>query len=649
MRHRPDIDGLRAVAVLPVVIYHTGMGLLPGGYLGVDIFFVISGYLITSILIEDLREGRFSIARFYQRRILRLFPALFAMLGATVVAAWVLLFPAGLEEFGQTLRATVLFLSNLHFAFSYGYFSASAESNPLLHTWSLAVEEQFYILFPLMLAFAFRRGKVGAMVIGVLLASFAAAVILGPQSPESAFFLLHTRAWEMLIGAVLAVGLLAPPRSDRLAGVVGLAGMAAIFGSMLWLDRQASSLGLVANVPAVLGAAALLWAGARPGNLAARVLSVAPARAVGLISYSLYLWHWPIFVFWKTGFAAELTVPSALALCALSGVMAAASWYFIEQPARRLNRRLGLRHLLVPVGLATALLIGTTIAGSMGKGWPDRFAPEVVRVLDVRSDYLASPARACLQGALRKSTNLTPDEIDAGACRFGATGPVDVVIWGDSHAGALIPAFEGLPAHRSAILLARPGCPPGDGLQPIGGLFSDDNAAECVAFNAMVRRYIEARKPQAVLMIARWAFHLDHEWIAAQEASRARFAEENVADSLRRQVDTLATRGIRVGVLAPIPYPGLEVPEQMARDMVLGVSAEKGQSLQDYTAQNHDALQLLQGLQGAQVIAVAPILCKDGFCPFAQGDMPVFVDSSHLSPIGALSLKPALDGFFAAP
>lgn len=571
------------------------------------------------------------------------------MLAATVVAAWVLLFPAGLEEFGQTLRATVLFLSNLHFAFSYGYFTTSAETNPLLHTWSLAVEEQFYILFPLMLAFAFRRGKVGAMVIAVMLASVVAALVLGPSSPESSFFLLHTRAWELLIGAGLAVGLLAPPRSDRVAGLVGLAGLGAIFAAMLWLDRQSSALGLMAALPAVLGAAALIWAGARPQNLSARVLSIAPARAVGLISYSLYLWHWPVFVFWKTGFAAALTPLSAVALCALSAALATASWAIIEQPARRLNARLRLRDLLLPVGVATALLIGTTVVASIGKGWPGRFPPEISQILAARSDYLASPARACLQGALRKSTSLTPDEIDAGACHFGRNGPADVVIWGDSHAGALIPAFEAMPANRSAILLARPGCPPGDGLQPLGGVFSEDNAAECVDFNAMVARYIDARPPKAVLLIARWGFHLDHEWIAADGAGRARFAEENVADSLRRLVAALTAKGIRVGILAPVPYPGIEVPEALARDITLGGSGEKGLSLQDYSAQNTDALQLLRALQGAQVIEVAPALCKDGTCPFAQDGQPVFVDSSHLSPLGAMALKPALDAFFAAP
>lgn len=647
MRYRRDIDGLRAVAVISVVAYHTGMGILPGGFVGVDVFFVISGYLITSILLGEMRDGRYTIAGFYERRMLRLFPALFAMLATTVTAAWLVLFPADLEEFGQTLRATVLFLSNLHFVFSYGYFAEAAEANPLLHTWSLAVEEQFYILFPPVLYLAFRYGRVGALIICMALLSFAVTLGFAPLDPERAFFLPHFRAWELLLGAALAARLVPGPRSERLAGLVGLAGLSAIAVSVVTLDRGVEAAPALWLMPVVAGTAALIWAGDRSGNVASRLLGLRPAVFVGLISYSLYLWHWPVFVFWKALVAEELTAVAALGLCLLSIAIATASWRFVEQPGRHLRGRVRFRNLAAVYGIGAIAMIGISVAGEKGDGWPHRFSAEIREILEVRSDYLNSPARRCLQGELRRSETLSPDQIDAAACRFGAGATPDFVVWGDSHAGAMIPAFEGdWLGGRSGVLLARPGCPPVDGLQPLGAVFAEGNPEECVAFNAMVRRYIEVRQPRSVLLIARWAFHLDHKSIAGEGGvERRRFDDVQIAQALRTQVDWLGRQGIEVGILAPIPYPGFDVPMRLASDLRLGVAGRTGQDIASYRAANANALRLLEGLDTVRIIEVAPLICAGGSCALTQEGKPLYADSSHLSPLGARLLQPALREF----
>jgi peptidoglycan/LPS O-acetylase OafA/YrhL len=647
MRYRADIDGLRAVAVGAVVIYHAGFGLLPGGFVGVDIFFVISGFLITSILAAEMRADQFSLAGFYERRALRIFPALFAMLTISALAGWLILFPTGLEEFGQTLRATVLFLSNLHFAFSYDYFGESAEANSLLHTWSLAVEEQFYILFPLILYWAHKRNIRAATLWGLTLLSLGATLVFAGRDPAQSFFLPQYRAWELLCGAILAAGGVPSPRSCAMANLVGGAGLAAITFAVVGFDQtfqQTSGLWLLLPV---LGATALIWAGNEPASLGARLLSLRPMVFLGLVSYSLYLWHWPVFVFWKTLVSA---VPGHLVmaqLCVLSIVIAWASWRYIEQPLRRWRGQIAFRRLVYLYATGAGVMIAISLAGQMNDGWEVRFSPEIRSILQVNSDFRNSEARLCLQGPLRQSETLTTTEIDEGACRFGQAGAVDFVIWGDSHAGALIPAFQGdwLPT-RSGILLARPGCPPISGLVPSSKMFTLNNVEECLAFNAMVRRYITETNPRTVLLIARWAFHLDFDAMNDRlEGERKRYDDAWFEAALKEQVAWLNTAGIEVGILAPIPFPGFDVPQRLATDLRHGATERVDQELAVYKAENANTLRILDNLEGVDILPVNTALCPDERCRITDDQGPLFADESHLSPAGAIRLRSLFKSF----
>lgn len=306
--YRPDIDGLRAIAVLAVVLHHLSAPLLPGGYVGVDVFFVISGYLITSIISREMAEGRFSFASFYERRARRIFPALFAVLAATLVASYALLLPSDMMSTLRAALGTVFFGSNIVFwrEMKEGYFAATDLAlNPLLHTWSLSVEEQFYVFFPvlLLLCYRFTRQQVVPVLLFSAMVSLVGAALLVSSKSVAVFFLSPFRAWELLAGSLLALHTVPPLRSRMLRELIAAAGLLAIVVACFVYDGGTTFPGLAALAP-VLGTAALIHAGASGPSLAARLLQLPPMVWVGLISYSLYLWHWPLIVLtrYATGF-----------------------------------------------------------------------------------------------------------------------------------------------------------------------------------------------------------------------------------------------------------------------------------------------------------------------------------------------------------
>ena len=436
MHYRPEIDGLRAVAVVPVILFHAGFGVVSGGYVGVDVFFVISGYLITTIIVTELAEGRFSIRRFYERRARRILPALFLVMLCCVPFAWMWMLPSQFQDFSKALVAVSFFVSNVLFWRQSGYFAPAAEENPLLHTWSLAVEEQFYIVFPLLMLAAWRFGRnpVFVLIAGLSLLSLLLAEWGWRNTPDANFYLIPTRAWELGVGALCALVLhrRRPGTNSLLAGF----GLGLIAMSVLLYDASTPFPSLYALAPVGGTALVILYGGA--GTLPARLLSGRLMVGLGLISYSAYLWHQPLFAFARLrspGYPPE-TVMALLALATLG--LAWLSWRYVEQPFRRRPRPLLPKQSAVfaTSGVATAIVLALGLAGHLSNGreayWRAK-NPEGAQALDLIEAVWKEP-RELSDGACRFNVRRIDPEIEArlAACH-ARHGPATAVI-GDSHA-----------------------------------------------------------------------------------------------------------------------------------------------------------------------------------------------------------------------
>lgn len=373
MQYRPEIDGLRALAVLPVVLFHAGIAGFSGGFVGVDVFFVISGYLICSIILHEQDKGSFTLAGFYERRARRILPALMLICLLSLVAAWFLLLPHELVDFGKSMAAVGGFASNILFWQQSNYFAPTSEFIPLLHTWSLAIEEQFYLFFPvlmILMASWFKRSKV-LLFLALAIVSLLLSEWSSQAYPEANFFLLHTRAWELFAGVLCAFylyhGFLSPNLLRQLGALLGLALLGvSVFG----FDNSIPFPGINALIP--VGATVLLITMAQQDTLVGKLLGVKPLVAIGLISYSAYLWHQPLFVFARMLVIDEMSVALLLGLSTLSFALAWLSWRWIEQPFR--NRQwLSQKTVLYLAGFSLLLLVGIGLSLVYADGVPGRF------------------------------------------------------------------------------------------------------------------------------------------------------------------------------------------------------------------------------------------------------------------------------------
>jgi peptidoglycan/LPS O-acetylase OafA/YrhL len=441
IKYRPEIDGLRAVAVVPVILFHGGFHGFGGGFVGVDVFFVISGYLITSIILAEQRAGSFTLAGFYERRVRRILPALFLVILACVPLAWTLLLPGDLKAFCESALSVVFFVSNIYFWRTTGYFESAADLKPLLHTWSLAVEEQYYLLFPLFLIAAWRLGRARAagVLVAIALASFALAQWGTLHRPAGTFYLLPTRVWELLLGALLAMRAFGRDASGTPAGAAGplaLLGLLMIAFAIHAYDATTPMPGVYALVP-TLGAA-LVIRYATPHNMTGRVLAHRRIVSVGLLSYSAYLWHQPLFAFARHAAGRE---PEWWLMCALAATvlpLAYLTWRYVERPFR--DRRRIARPTLVRFAATLGLaFVALGIAGHATTGFVDRY-PEEDRLL------------ASLQSS--EAGQYVKRRFDALLAReFDAAGPRPrILIIGDSYGQDLVNAlYESGEAHRMQI------------------------------------------------------------------------------------------------------------------------------------------------------------------------------------------------------
>lgn len=436
LKYRPEIDGLRALAVVPVILFHAGFGWFSGGYIGVDVFFVISGYLITSIILRDLDSGSFSIVNFYERRARRILPALFCMLSLVTVVAWAFLLPLELKYFSEGLWSVVLFVSNIVFWQQRDYFSPLAGRNPLLHTWSLAVEEQFYIFFPILLAIVwtrFRRWTMATIALGTC-ASLALAQWASSHATGANFFLLPTRAWELGMGVLCAMHLYRGQRvllSTKAANTMSLGGIALIIASVFLFGPRTPVPGAYGLFPTIGTALIILFAG--PDNLAGRALSSKGIVGIGLTSYSAYLWHQPLLALARQ-LGWQISPLLAYLLIALTFVLAWLSWAYVERPFRE-GKRVSRSKVFGLSVIFAGILATLGVVGILTKGGEFRYSREDRAFLE-QADYKIS-MRVFSYGTCFLRTDQSAGDLLRNNCFPAGDGRPRLVLLGDSRAAQL--------------------------------------------------------------------------------------------------------------------------------------------------------------------------------------------------------------------
>ncbi len=629
--YRPDIDGLRAVAVLGVVAFHATQ-VLPGGFVGVDVFFVISGFLITGILIRDCETKTFSITRFYSRRIRRILPALVTLLLTFIVVACITLPPADLEFSGRTLLSTTLFLANQFFLDHTGYFHVDAQESPLLHLWSLSIEEQFYLLWPPVVFLLYRsrlRRWAPALIMMALLISLALAqrsVWMGNEA--GAFYMLRARGWELLLGALLATGSLPVLNRPRDREILAGFGLAAILGSMLLINPDTPFPGLGAAVPC-LGAAALIHANRIGESVVGRWLSSPPMVLIGLISYPLYLWHWPLLAMPRLALGRALSPAEVGLSVILAFAMAWLSWRFIETPFRR--RRTGDEGsgFVVIAGVSTlAVIAGAALVIVAGQGFPQRASPLVLRAEAARDSI--NPMNALCH----VTSGAAPPP--AAPCTTPGTGSGRIILWGDSHAAHIMPGLTVAGGHHysSVRQMTKSSCPP---LAPDRqSVFAN---AECAAFNRNVLSALagEARIDEIVIA-GRWTGYLSD---ASGTAGPLREEMRETIENIRRAV------GVRTAIIVVGPLPGFafEPSKCYARTSFAGLDTSPCRDPKPTNARSAAAVELAltEAASGEPNVSVTlpwQSLCRTGSCSTAFNEHFLFRDSHHLTVEGAIFLAP---------
>jgi peptidoglycan/LPS O-acetylase OafA/YrhL len=611
LAYRPDVDGLRAVAIAAVVAFHAFPGAVRGGFTGVDVFFVISGYLIARIIWTGLADGSFALARFYGRRALRLFPALVLVLGATLVAGRWLFLPDAYATLGRDVAAAAAFASNLVLWNDAGYFGENAALRPLTHLWSLAVEEQFYLVFPLLLVVSRRSWRLAGGLLGALLvASFSWNVHTTSADVAAAFYLLPSRFWELAAGAALALLQLRGARIGPRAATALSLGGAALLPLAFW-GPSAGSLfpGWWALAPT---AAAFLLIAAGPDTfLNRRLLAAAPLVLLGKISYPLYLWHFPLLVFARVELGPALSTPVSLALVAASVVLAYATYRLVELPVRATFTRRRWRPAILVAPLAAAGCAGLAIVAA--GGLPGRVPVELQRLTSVSFDHRTAYRESrCFLQPWQGARAFRADCVDSGDGKL-------LLLWGDSHAAHLYPGLRAEARARSFRIaqLTASACPPLVG-------YRSAERPKCGGINEAVLARARSLRPDAVVLSARWD-------------------EYDGLDGLARTVAELRGLGVReISVVGPSPAWPLGLPQtlfdEVRRRELASFPTRVASRLSAGPAEADRELRPLAKRLGVTYVAPLDVLCNRDGCLARladEVDQLVFWDPSHFTTVGS--------------
>lgn len=625
---------MRALAVLPVVLFHAGIELFSGGFIGVDIFFVISGYLITGLLINDLETNQFSYLDFYDRRARRILPALCFVMLCCIPFAWMWMLPAQLEEFSASLIATSFFVSNIFFWKQSGYFADSAEEKPLLHTWSLAVEEQYYILFPIVLFVLFRYfqrdlARVFIALALIALVSFFVAEFGWRVSPSANFYLSPGRVWELLAGSAAAIILRIGGQRDN--ELLSASGLLLVFVALVTYDEATPFPSVYSLVP-VIGVVLIICFGGQ-STFTGKFLSGRILVGVGLISYSVYLWHQPLFAFARL----RLHQPSVsifLTLSLLSVVLGYLSWRFVEKPFRKRSTSLGeSKRVLIGSGVALSAISVLGIFGLVGGGFPSRIGENVNQVYK-----FAQPVSPSCGG---KKFN---------QCAYGNdTDSSSFAIIGDSHAGRYTYSLERIALERGVAFQSVTGA----FCAPLVNWRASSVAPNPACFPAMEKtlRELATSDIEVIVLAAQWGNYTQgfrHGSAKTAYQYTGPRANQDASDFANAFYDTIAMfkeAGKRVLLVEPTPEYEFSVPKALAKSMMFRLGVPRASlelsigHYQERTVEFFDALYYV-GVDAGQVFSSAKYFCDMKSCrPYSSDGLPLYNDGNHLNQLGLQLLE----------
>ncbi len=625
------------------------MRILPGGYLGVDVFFVISGYLITSILLNDMVGSRVDFRRFYMRRIRRILPALYFVIAVSTLASYLVLLPSSLEEFSRNGLAALSFMANIYLWLTQDYFSEAAGLSSLIHLWSLSVEEQFYLIYPLLLGLIYRfcRGKLVHCLVGLSAFSFVLALGFQRSHPGEVFYLVHFRAWELLSGSIVAavhwhrpaVVQTGSPMS-RFSSLLGGVALLVAFAFAQPLGVK----GYAFTALSVLGASAIIAFGGKSDRISG-LLSSRPFVGIGLISYSLYLWHQPIFAFARHYAISELSNLDRLLLIGLAAILAVLTWFFVERPFRKTSSFSNAAVLMACGTVTVALGILWTINLVTG-GLPQRYTPDQRAMLSVSAERgtLTLKGQDCKSASTEKT------------CIIGLRGvsPTWGVL-GDSHAETLADALSQLfeKLGISAEMLTYPGCPYVLGVDPIY------TTEDCDAFASAVLGKLKKDHITTVVINDRVNAYMEGTRFDNREGgvepgqpipvvvkgSAPANEQERIAGvqrALSNTIQILLDSGLTVVYVAPVPEVGWNVPSTVVKLTATGM-LPLTTARQVYLDRNRRVYEVLQSFEGRpDFLAVYPdsVFCdaENGRCITHTANRLLYTDTDHLSREGATML-----------
>lgn len=602
MKYRTDIDGMRAIAVMAVVIFHAGIERLGGGYLGVDIFYVISGFLITGIIRHELEDGSFTLAGFYRRRIVRILPALFAMLSTVLITACIVAMPPDIEAIGKSSAAAAGFVANIHFWLTTGYFDDAAEAAPLLHTWSLGVEEQFYILYPfLLMALARWRRNPLWPVAALSVASFLLALWMQSWRDGSDFYLLPARAWQLGLGALVATGLFPKLRGMPALALAAL-GLGAV-GASFFIDVEFSPL-----VALMTSAGAALTIAYGEGTIVHRLLALPPMRWIGAISYSLYLWHWPIITFYRQYYGLDLEFAEEAGLILASICAAALSYYFVERPMLRRFRNARPDRTVAIGLLAIAAMVAASLAIAANADKVRAIPPEARRIAAFVT-YDDGPWREEQARTGRCFLVEVEQVYDESLCARVVPGKRNLALIGDSHAAQYWLALSRRLPQINVMQATGAGCAILLGIKP------PERCAEIHAF--VFGRLAEGRSLSGVILANRWTAHQ--------------------LPFLKRTIAFYRARSIPVTVIGPVlEYEG-RFPIVLAKAIEIGDPTYVDRLRRKQIMALDKRVRQVALDAGASYYSVIDAECPNGRCARVspRNGEPLHFDYGHLTQAGA--------------